>query len=103
MALALKMNQEDNGHEIVIERPDGQRLIALAHANPIHDETGTLLGAVNVLVDITERKQAEAQLQASHREKEVLLKKSTIASRTTCRSLPACSTSSPTNSRTLRI
>jgi two-component sensor histidine kinase/PAS domain-containing protein len=74
MALALKTNQEYNGHEIVIERPDGQRLTALAYANPMHDETGTLLGAVNVLVDITERKQAEAQLQASLHEKEVLLK-----------------------------
>ena len=74
MALALKMNQEYNGHEIVIERPDGQRLTALAYANPMHDATGTLLGAVNVLVDITERTQAEAQLQASLHEKEVLLK-----------------------------
>ncbi len=74
MALALKMNQEYNGHEIIIERPDGQRLTALAYANPVHDEAGTLLGAVNVLVDITERKQAEAQLQASLHEKEVLLK-----------------------------
>jgi hypothetical protein len=26
MALALKMEREYNGHEIVIERPDGQRL-----------------------------------------------------------------------------
>jgi two-component sensor histidine kinase/PAS domain-containing protein len=74
MALALKMNQEYNGHEIIIERPDGQHLTTLAYANPVHDEAGTLLGAVNVLVDITERKQVEAQLQASLHEKEVLLK-----------------------------
>jgi two-component system CheB/CheR fusion protein len=60
MALALKMDKEYNRREIVIERPDGQRLTALAHANPIHDESsGELLGAVNVLVDITERKRAE--------------------------------------------
>jgi hypothetical protein len=41
----------------IIERPDGQRLTALAYANPMHDEAGTLLGAVNVLVDITQRPQ----------------------------------------------
>jgi PAS domain S-box-containing protein len=62
MALALKMDREYNGREIVIERPDGQRLSALAHANPIHDESGKLLGAVNVLVDINDRKRAEEAL-----------------------------------------
>jgi PAS domain S-box-containing protein len=59
MALALQENQEFNGHEIVIERPDGTRVTALAHANPLRDEEGDLSGAVNVLVDITERKAAE--------------------------------------------
>src|SRR5215207_1422237 len=63
MALALKTNEEYNRREIVIERPDGQRLSALAHANPIHDESGELIGAVNVLVDITERKRAEEELR----------------------------------------
>jgi PAS domain S-box-containing protein len=62
MALALKMGQAYNGHEIMIERPDGQRLTVLAHANPIVDDAGHLLGAVNVLVDITERQQA-AEMQ----------------------------------------
>jgi PAS domain S-box-containing protein len=63
MALALKMDRGYNRREIVIERPDGQRLSALAHANPIHDECGKLLGAVNVLVDISERKRAEEALR----------------------------------------
>lgn len=63
MALALRSNEGHNRREIVIERPSGERLSALAHANPIHDESGNLIGAVNVLVDITERKRAEEQLR----------------------------------------
>jgi PAS domain S-box-containing protein len=63
MALALKTDEGYNRREIVIERPDGRRLNALAHANPIHDESGNLIGAVNVLVDITERKRAEEELR----------------------------------------
>jgi signal transduction histidine kinase len=62
MARALKINRGYNRREIVIERPDGKRITALAHANPIHDESGNLLGAVNVLVDITDHKRAEEAL-----------------------------------------
>ncbi|MGE5445530.1 MAG: histidine kinase, partial [Ignavibacteriales bacterium] len=40
MALALKMDKEYNGHEIIIERPDGQRLTVIAYANPIRNESG---------------------------------------------------------------
>jgi PAS domain S-box-containing protein len=61
MALALKMDDGYNSREIVIERPDGQRRTALAHANPIHDESGELIGAVNVLIDITERERVEEE------------------------------------------
>jgi diguanylate cyclase (GGDEF)-like protein/PAS domain S-box-containing protein len=63
MALALQTDRGYNEREIVVERPDGRRLTALAHANPIHDTSGELLGAVNVLVDITERKRAEGELE----------------------------------------
>src|SRR5438309_1926688 len=59
MALALQQNQEFNGREIVIERPDGTRATALAHVNPLRDFEGNLTGAVNVVVDISERKSAE--------------------------------------------
>lgn len=73
MGLALRNSTEYNGHEIVIERPDGSRLTALAHANPIYDEAGTLLGAVNVLVDISERKRAEDALREADRQKNEFL------------------------------
>src|SRR4051812_31966280 len=64
MALALRDNREYNGQEIIVERPDGQRLAALAYANPLRDESGALRGAVNVLVDISDRKRAERELMS---------------------------------------
>jgi two-component system, cell cycle sensor histidine kinase and response regulator CckA len=67
MALALRTEREYNGHEVVIERADGERRTALAHANPIHDESGKLIGAVNVLVDITERKRTQEALAQAQR------------------------------------
>jgi len=70
MALALHNNVEYNGHEIIIERPDGYRLTTLAHANPIRNDAGRLLGAVNVLVDISDRKRAEESLRQTNDELE---------------------------------
>lgn len=61
MALALLKETEYNDQELIIERPDGKRLIVLANANPIWNNFGVLLGAVNVLIDITGRKQAEEE------------------------------------------
>src|SRR5262249_11743319 len=58
-ALALRDGKAYNEQEIVIERPDGNRCIVLAYANPLVDERGKLVEAVNVLVDITDRKRAE--------------------------------------------
>ena len=73
MALAIQCNREFNGQEILIERPDGSRVAALAHANPIHDEAGKLVGAVNVLVDITDRKRGEDALHQADRAKNEFL------------------------------
>ena len=67
MALALRDATAYNEQEIVIERPDGSRCTVLAYANPFPDEWGKPVGAVNVLVDITDRRRAEqarAQLAA---------------------------------------
>ena len=69
MALALRNGREYNGNEILIERPDGTQVTAIAHANPIRDDQGRLLGAVNVLVDITDRKRAEDALKDADRRK----------------------------------
>jgi signal transduction histidine kinase len=58
MGLALRHQKEYAGEEIIIERPDGSRITVLAHASPIHNDEGELIGAVNVLVDIDEQKRA---------------------------------------------
>lgn len=73
MALALRDAKGYNGQEIIVERPDGRRLTVLAHANPIFDKLNRLRGCVNVLVDITDRKQAELALQEADRSKDAFL------------------------------
>jgi len=73
MALALQENRDYNGCEIVIERSDGTRRTVLAHANPFRDDEGTLTGAVNILVDITDRKLQEDALRDADRQKDEFL------------------------------
>jgi two-component sensor histidine kinase len=59
MAIALKENRPVRGAEAVVERPDGTRVPFIPYPTPLHDASGRLIGAVNVLVDVSERKQAE--------------------------------------------
>ena len=59
MAIALKEKRPIRGAEALAERPDGTRIPFLAYPTPLFDDTGGLIGAVNTLIDISERKQAE--------------------------------------------
>lgn len=63
MAKALSQGTEVRDEEIILERPDGSRVIVLVNIAPLRDETGALIGAVNVFQDITTRKQAEEALR----------------------------------------
>jgi PAS domain S-box-containing protein len=63
MAIAVKEQRAVDGTEFVIEREDGDRRFVLAHISPLWDSPGRLVGAVNVLVDITERKRIEEMKQ----------------------------------------
>lgn len=65
MAVAIKENRAINEGEATVERPDGTRVPFLAFPVPLRDESGALVGAVNTLVDITERKQSEQVLRES--------------------------------------
>ncbi len=68
MAVALKERRPVRGAEAVAERPDGSRIPFIPFPTPLFDDTGDLVGAVNVLVDISERKKAEEQLRLMARE-----------------------------------
>ncbi len=59
MAVALKERQSIRGQEIIVERPDGTRRIVVPHPDPIFNDSGELVGGVNMLLDITETKQTE--------------------------------------------
>lgn len=59
MAVALKEGRPVRGDEAIAERPDGTRRWFTPYPTPLRDPSGRLTGAINMLVDITERKEAE--------------------------------------------
>lgn len=59
MALALQQGKTIRGMEAVAERPDGSRVPFIPYPTPLHDTSGKLVGALNMLVDISDRKQVE--------------------------------------------
>jgi PAS domain S-box-containing protein len=62
MAEALKEDRPIRGGEAIAERPDGVRVPFMAYPTPLHDASGRLVGAVNMLVDLTPRKEADEAL-----------------------------------------
>jgi PAS domain S-box-containing protein len=68
MAVALKEGRQIRNAEAVAERPDGTRVPFIPYPTPLRDANGKVIGAINMLVDISERKQAETQQQILLRE-----------------------------------
>lgn len=62
MAIALNEGRAIRGEDAIAERPDGTRVAFLPHPTPLRSSDGTVVGAVNVMVDITDRKLAENAL-----------------------------------------
>jgi PAS domain S-box-containing protein len=62
-ARVVRGEKPAHGDEIILERPDGSRRHVLPHVEPILDSAGAIVGAVNMLVDITEHRRAEQELQ----------------------------------------
>lgn len=65
MGVTLRTGIPVRGKEIVILRPDGQKRNVLPHPEPIFDHNGTITGAINMLVDVTELKLAREVIDES--------------------------------------
>ncbi|HUI96524.1 MAG TPA: PAS domain S-box protein [Xanthobacteraceae bacterium] len=61
MAVALKEGRAIRNAEAIAERPDGTRVPFIPYPTPLRDAAGNVVGAINMLVDVSERKQAETQ------------------------------------------
>jgi len=61
MAIALREGRPIRNAEAVAERPDGTRVPFIPYPTPLRDGAGKIVGAINMLVDVSERKQAETQ------------------------------------------
>ena len=65
MAITLKEARPVRGGQAIADRPDGSAVSFMAYPTPLFDDKGQLIGAVNVLVDITERHRAEQAINAA--------------------------------------
>jgi PAS domain S-box-containing protein len=59
MAIALKEGRIIDGVEAIAERPDGSRVWFTPFPRALHDADGKTVGGINMLLDITARKDAE--------------------------------------------
>jgi PAS domain S-box-containing protein len=94
MAIALKEDRPIRGVQAIAERPDGTRVPFEPYPTPLHDADGNLTGAINMLVDITERKQAEERQknlidELNHRVKNTLATVQSLAAQTARNALDA--------------
>jgi PAS domain S-box-containing protein len=60
MAIALKEGRMLRGAEAIAERPDGKRIWFTPYPTVLRDADGRIVGGINMLIDITERRQGEA-------------------------------------------
>jgi PAS domain S-box-containing protein len=59
MADAIRARQPIRGLTAIAERPDGSRVNFMPFPTPLFSSSDELVGAVNMLVDVTEKQQAE--------------------------------------------
>jgi diguanylate cyclase (GGDEF)-like protein/PAS domain S-box-containing protein len=61
-AVALRENRPIRGVQAIAERPDGTRFWFTPCPTPLNDSSGRIIGAINMLIDLTDHKAAEQRL-----------------------------------------
>lgn len=87
MAVALTQRRPIRNAEAIAERPDGTRVPFTPYPTPLFDADGNMVGAVNMLIDISRHKEAaEHQLglinELNHRVKNTLATVQSLAQQT---------------------
>lgn len=59
MAVTIRDKEPIRDVEAVAERPDGTRVHFIPYPTPLFDNEGNLVGAVNLLLDVTEQRKPE--------------------------------------------
>lgn len=65
MAVCLKEQRAVYGEEILVVRPDGSLRNVAPHPQPLYDDSGNMIGAINMLIDVTDLKHTERALRES--------------------------------------
>ena len=66
MAQAIKLRRPVREVVAIAELPDGTRVAFKPYPTPLFDEQGNFIGAVNMLVDVTDGQSSALHLQAEH-------------------------------------
>jgi len=67
LSRVIRRGEVVSHEELLIERPDGNRLVCLANAGPIYNNAGFMIAAVLALLDIDEHKKLQHQFHQSQK------------------------------------
>lgn len=90
MAIALREGRSLRGDEAIAERPDGSRVRFASYPAPLFDACGRVIGGINLLIDVTEKRQSEALLHEQRLVLEIIASRASLDDSLSalCRAVP---------------
>lgn len=79
MAITLKEAKPVYGREVLVQRPDGAMRFVLPSPTPMFNEEGNLTGAVNMLIDVTAKKEREILIRKTEEKYKNLIEQASDA------------------------